>query len=96
MKRPKAKTLIRELLKSHEGWISKGDLIAQLYNEGHSTDSISRRARELAEAGDIKVDYYTGKYNQQLARYASLKVEKPKIPKIEIKEIDGRMVAVIV
>lgn len=82
------KQLLLNKINSTEGWLSKGSLYVIAEQEEYSPENVGRRLRELEEEGKIIVDYYKGKRNQTLARYAKLGENKPipQKPKIIIKD----------
>lgn len=73
-------------------WYKKSSLYA--IAEDWSPETVGRTLRELEEEEIISVDYYDGKYAKNLAKY-KYGLEVKKIPTYEIKEIDGKRIAVM-
>ena len=91
MKREKScKQVILDHINSTEGWIKKAHLYAVA--EDWLAETVGRACRDLEEEGSIQKSFYDGKYAKGLVQYASLKLEKPRVPKVEL--INGRAVYV--
>lgn len=93
MPSPPLRKRILNYLDKQPYWVEKGRLERLADSAGYLASTASRILRALAEEEEIQVSYYKGKRGQTLARYASRKVEKPRIPTIKIVEKDGRRVA---
>ena len=87
---------ILRYLEATADWKRKGEIEDVAHKAGYLAETLNRKLRKLAREGKIQADYYSGAKKQHLVKYASLKVEKPKILKVEVREVEGRMVAVIV
>jgi len=89
------KNLLLAEINATEGWLTKGQLYLVAEKEEYSPENAGRRLRELASEKRIQVDYYKGKRNQTLTRYAKIGELKPLPikPKIIIEEVNGERVA---
>lgn len=76
-----------EKINDTETWLTKGQLYLVAEEEGYSPETCGRYLRDMVVAGKIQVDYYKGKRNQKLARYARL--ETPRFIKPKIQIING-------
>lgn len=91
------KTILLDKINETENWLSKGELYKVGEDEGFSPEYVGRELRLLAEQGIIQVSYYKSKRNIDLARYARIGTETPKIikPVFEEKIINGLRVMVV-
>lgn len=91
------KDKILEYINSQSDWVSKGQIYDLCEIEGYSPETGARICRDLAEKGIIQVSYYKSKRNIDLARYARIGTETPKIikPTFEEKIINGLRVMVM-
>lgn len=96
MKKDSLKLFLLSYIDANEGWHNKGQLYAIGDEEGYSPEYVGRELRALAEENKIQVSYYKSKRNIELARYSRLgeSIPKPVVPKIQIVERDGKMVAI--
>jgi len=85
-------SILLQYLKENVGWIKK----VQLYvvAEDYSPETVGRALRILTEEGKIFVDYYKGRFKQDLAMYSAKPKEPVKKVTYEIIERDGKRVAV--
>jgi len=77
-------------LQDNPGWHGKVNI--QLYgieNWPWSPDTIGRKLRLAAEAGEIEVGEYDGRYVKGLARYCS-KGGRPRIARTRVEIRDGK------
>lgn len=82
-------------LRENEGqWFKKVSLYVLADEAGYSPETAGRALRELAEKSKIKVDYYDGKFSKGLAKYAYNPIQ-PSKPRVEVREVNGQMVAVV-
>ena len=95
MEEKSLKQILLNHLNQTQGWVTKGQLGLIAEQEGYLPESSGRHLRFMAEHNEILVDYYKGKRNQKLARYARLGEQKPipVKPKVELVEVDGQMIA---
>lgn len=86
--------ILLNYLKSNKGnWFKKVQLYVLADEYGYSPETCGRILRDLAESGRIKVDYYDGLHAKNLAKYAYNPIISK--PKIELKEINGVMKAIM-
>ncbi len=91
-KRPNLRKELENYLNSQEGFIKKVHIFVVADGWGFSPETCGRALRQLAEEGKIQVSYYDGKWAKNLAMYAR-KGEVQVKPKVQLVEIDGRLVA---
>ena len=100
MNEPTLKQILLDYLNKTEGYVTKGQLGLVAEQHGFLPEGAGRVLRKLAEKRpdhepEILVDYYQGRRKQTLSKYARLNTPKVIKPKIELKEINGQMVAVM-
>lgn len=66
------KQILLDHLNKTEGYVTKGQLGLIAEQEGYLPESVGRHLRHMAEHNEILADYYKGKRNQKLVRYARL------------------------
>ena len=86
MKEPSLKQILLDYINKTKGYITKGQLGLIAEQNGYLPEGAGRILRKMAEEEKILVDYYKGKRNQTLSRYARLGGPKPlpSKPKVEI------------
>lgn len=92
--RPQLSKELMKYFQTHEGtWFKKVDLYILADQLGYSPETCGRMLRTLESKGMIQADYYDGRWSKNLVKYC-YNAPEPKQAKFEIKEVNGRVVAV--